>query len=393
MRHCATSDRTDSFVEAGQGTLTLSVIRAGAAVLTVLLTACTLTSAMQSDPRVQGDLQSAALARIRKDSTRAPTFRFSDGIPQLVEVRIPLPRNAHDDPVGMAIAFLTEYRDLYGLHDPVAELYPGRIVADESGQHVFLRQRRDQVSVFASEIVVHLEDNAVIATNRSFLREIPPVTRPTISAERAKRIAISDGGPGRMVGLPKLIYFNPSLFMTEASLAAHGLEAHTSQAWQISVQNGDGAWKYFVDSQSGRVLFRLDLRPSHAPQKQLRIRSAGGTLAFICSYGSATEWFDQNGLKAGASPDTEGMSAFSSVNKIYDYFYATLHRHSWNGSDGDINVILGDGTTPPGAFFNGLCHHFVFSPGYSRLNIIAHEVTHVSYHRLSASLEPTKPAH
>ena len=59
---------------------------------------------------------------------------------------------------------------------------------------------------------------------------------------------------------------------------------------------GEGDWFYFIDAHSGAVLFRLNLRPTHSPNKDISIRTANNTAGFGCLYFGATDWFNQNGV-------------------------------------------------------------------------------------------------
>ena len=290
-----------------------------------------------------------------------------------------MPSSTPDDPVIRALDFLEKYRDLYLLWDPRSQLFLDHIVRNELGQHVFFGQRRDEVPVFAAEIAVHLSKDAIIGTNGNYLTEIPAFPPPVISEKRAETIALEYVGDenAQRVGEPKLVYFNARLFMTPADISNRNLGADTHQAWQLTLQ-GDAniTGIYFIDAQTGAVLFRLDVSPTHAPSKDLSIRTANNTTGFLCTFGGAANWFDENGLLPGASPDAEASNAFNFANQVYDFYYNNFHRHSWNNNGGELSMILDDGRTTPNASFDGLCKHFIFSNNFATLDVLAHEFTH-----------------
>jgi Zn-dependent metalloprotease len=330
------------------------------------------------------DPQALALNELRSQSKQPPKIQFEAGIPRFVSVQVPITKDASGDPVVRALDFLERYRDLYRIADPRAQLYLEYSVANETGQHIFFGQRRDDLPVFGAQLAVHLSNDAVIATNGNYLTDIPHVRPPAIDEKRAEIIALKDMGANtQQIGQPKLAYFNRRLFTTPAEIANSELDGETHQTWRLTVvHNHDGrAYTYFVDAQTGAVLFRLNLSPSHAPQKDFHILTAnknGGGFVF-CSYFSPTDWFDENGPVSGTTPSNEGFGAFNFTHQIYDFFHDKNdpHWHLWNGHvDTTVRVGLDYGHLPGNAQFTPVCNHALFGTGMATLDIMAHEITH-----------------
>jgi Zn-dependent metalloprotease len=329
------------------------------------------------------DPQAIALDKLRAQSEQPPKIHFEADIPRFVSLQVPMPKDAPDDPVARALDFLERYRDFYRIQNPRAQLYLERSVANETGQHIFFGQRRDDIPVFGAQLAVHLSKDAVIATNGNYLTDIPHFLPPAVDEKRAETIALKDMGVNaERIGQLKLVYFNRRLFMTPAEIASSELDGDTHQAWRLTVvHNSEGhAYSYFIDAQTGVVLFRLNLSPSHAPQKDFHILTAnnnGGGFV-VCSFFSPTDWFDENGQVPGTTPDPEGHKANIFLHQIYNFFHNNKpHWHLWNGHvDTTVRLGLDYGHLPRNAMFTPICNHALFGDNMATLDIVAHEITH-----------------
>lgn len=344
-----------------------------------LLLAFVLFFAGCAKVRAVEDPQALALDRLRAESKQPPKIHFEAGIPRFVSLQVPVSADTPDDPVLRALEFLDRYRDFYRIQDPKSQFYLERAIANETGEHVFFGQRGGDVPVFGAQLAVHLSQNAITSTNGFYLTDIPQFPSPAIDEKRAETIALKDlGADAERIGQLKLVCFNRRLFMTPVEIANSRLDSDTHQAWRLTTgQKGAArAWMYFIDAQTGNVLSRLNLTPNHAAQKDFRIRTANNAgETFPCGFARPTDWFDENGVRPGATPDAEGHNAFNFTHQIYSFFYNNFHQHSWNGRDGVIGLILDD-AEQPNAAFDSLCGHFVFRDNWATLDIVAHEITH-----------------
>ena len=331
------------------------------------------------DRRVQ-DPQAVALDKLRRESKQPPRIHFEAGIPRFVSIQVPVPTGTPDDPVVRALDFLERYPDLYRIEDPRSQLYLDRIVTNEMGEHLFFGQRRDDIPVFGAQLAVHLSNDTVIATNGNYLTDIPRFSPPAIDEKRAEAIAMTDmGANAERIGQPKLVYFNRRLFMTPAEIANSELDGDTHRAWRLTIIDSreSAGWIYFIDSQNGAILLRLNLSPSHAPNKDFIIRTANNGAVLVCGiYGmQITGWFDENGILPGAAPDAEGNDGFTFAHQVYDYFYSTFHRHSWDAHEERVQVMLDHGGVA-NAQFATWCNQFEFRDKFATLDVVAHEITH-----------------
>ena len=319
------------------------------------------------------DPQGLALNRLRAESTLPVRIDLTDGLPHFVSGRFALSAGAAADPVLRALDFLTRYRDLYRLPEPRSQLYLNRIVSDELGQHVFFGQRRDERSVFGAELAVHLGADAVLAVNGNYLTELPPAMPPALKASAAEAIALAhvNCANASRAGQPRLVYFNPRLFDPASAGAT------TRLAWQLTVADcSEGDWFYFIDANSGEVLSRLSLSPTHAAQEDFRIRTGNNLSPLRCQYAMATEWFTEKGLLPMVTPDAEGIHAFNFTHQVYEFYFDSFHRHSWDGNEGRTAILLDHLGLSRNAGFLALCNNFAFGDNMATLDVIAHELTH-----------------
>ena len=348
----------------------------------LLLTTCITGRRAQEPPKPSAGPQATALDKLRAESKQPPKIRFESGIPQFVSVQVPVPSDIPDDPVIRAIDFLERYSDLYRIDNPRSQLYLERITTTESGQHIFFGQRRNEMPVFAAQLAVHINGNEIIATNGNYLTDIPVLPPPAIDEKNAETIALKHmtSEEAQRIGVPKLVYFDASLFMTQAEIDNSKMDSKTHQAWRLTViGSGVNSWMYFIDAQNGTVLFRLNLSPTHAPQKDFNIRTANNAgETWFCGFSTPTNWFDENGPIRGATPapDAEGNNADNFTHQVYDFFYNNFHRHSWNDNEHTVWVILDDFDWAGNAAFVSVCGHFVFGDFQATLDFLAHEVTH-----------------
>jgi Zn-dependent metalloprotease len=130
--------------------------------------------------------------------------------------------------------FLARHGTLYGITDP-RSLYVIRVAGDASGHHVFFGQRRNRVTVLGAQLAVHMASGQITATNGIYLNDTPVSTTPVVSSQaaaaRAKRTA---GAGSRVLGVPRLVVFDPALLMTSEELAVRHVAARARLAWRVT---------------------------------------------------------------------------------------------------------------------------------------------------------------
>lgn len=102
-----------------------------------------------------------------------------------------LPRNHPATAENLALAFLDQYAELFGITDPFTELYVRKVKVDQGGNHhVWLQQIYEGIPVFHAKLIVHLDNvGRVTGVTGFFVPGITLNTVPLINEEEAKRIA------------------------------------------------------------------------------------------------------------------------------------------------------------------------------------------------------------
>jgi Zn-dependent metalloprotease len=309
------------------------------------------------------DPRAPALEALRKESAVPPQVRFESGILRFAQIQVPV---EDKDPERAAAAFVAAHRDLYGIEDSDS-FYVRRVLRDESGDHVFLGQRRDDVRVLDAELSIHIRDGEVIATAGAYVPEVPASTAPVVTADSAKaRAAKAAGSKATVAGEPRLNFYAPGLLNPEKTPVARLI-------WRITTLNDAGAIEHYVDALNGKVLRSI---ATAQDAQQLAIGSNNNGGEFGCAFLSHSGWFNENGTLPGAAPDAEGFKAFTNAKTIYDFWRNQLGRDSWDGLGGGTRDELDDGASAANAAFIPFCGHFVFGDNMSTLDVMAHELTH-----------------
>lgn len=315
-------------------------------------------------------------------SSVKPVIVYDGEVPSHVEVRVPVEKYDPEEPVSAALEFLESYRNFYRLEEPAAQLVPGRLWRDETGEHVFFQQQFNGILVHAGELAVHMKDGMVLGTNGHYLPEIRDFGEPKFDVYRAIDIATraAGGHPNDLASSVRLMIFNGKLF-------GH-TDTSTRLAWTLAVrpdcdEGSCETFDYFVDAMTGEVIY-VESRSIHC-DKDFDINTANGTTSSTCwnsPFETADdEMYDEDGRWCGvfegcANTTPEGFAAFNFSHQVYDYFAGTFGRCGWDGDDAQLEVMINVGFMPANAEYNRGCDYIAFSPGYVQLDAFAHEYTH-----------------
>lgn len=349
----------------------------GLVVAALLAAAGVFVWTQSSGERKLGALESA--------SKEPLTLELEQGVPRFMLGEVPVEGTT---PTDRSYAFLERHSDVYALDKPQEELEVVDVESGETLTHVHLQQKQGDIPVYGGNLVMHLDGDHVVATNGRYLAEVPDL-EAEVEAESAINAARkSSGVEDAAEAKPTLTYFDADLLMTPEEREASKLDGETHLAWQVDVEGADAegravARRSFVDALSGEVLFAFDLIHTHAATKRMRIFSAGGTGGDApprqCNYSRAVQWFDQNGVLANMTPDAEGTAASRSLHTVFDYFFDTFHRHSFNGNDG-LTVLMLDVVEnwlpSQNAAYWPACNLILFNNDMSTLDVLAHEFAH-----------------
>ncbi len=349
---------------------------AGIAVVALLIASGVVVWTQSSGER-------SPLGALQTSSGEPVTIQMDQGVPRFVKGSIPVPG---ETPTERSYEYLERNSELYALEAPRKELEVADVETSPGVAHVRLQQKEGEVPVYGGELVVHVEGADVVSTSGTYLADVPPL-EPKVEAESALEAAMKEAGVEKAGGAkPELTYFDADLAMTPAERKEADLDESTHLAWLVDLtgigaDRGLVARRAFVDAQTGEVLWAYDLIQTHVPQKNIWIRTSNsGGPGWFCSVPGATDWFNSTGVWPGASPDAEGTAAFTFINQIYDYFYNTFHRHSFDGADRQMPLNLDFVDVSPldkdNAAWIPTCNHWVFNDNMVTLDITAHEFTH-----------------
>lgn len=355
---------------------------------------------------VDNPAQVGAMRDLEQSSSDPVEIRFDGNVPRFARFRIPIEGTLPDDPVVQTLDFLERFNALYGLDDPRSQLYLQRVRTGPDGvRHVFYHQKIGDIPVFASGVAVHLSDDQYLAASARHLPAVidaarPPVEdvwpeRPSrrlshedrdITAADAEMLALQDfdGSDAEVSGEPVLVYYDGGL-IGEPDIGIR-------LAWKLHIQGigqetgRPSSWLYIVDARTGDILLGYDEYPRHAPNKKYNIRTANNA-DITCGTNSSADvqWFDENGVLSGVSPDADGQDAFDFIDQTYDYYQSTFDYHGWDGNDNKtirVLVHVDSGWTNASSWSRGC---LIFGDGMVTRDIVAHEFTH-SIDRHTASL-------
>jgi len=322
--------------------------------------------ALRLDAGAADARQMAGLARLRQDSAVDPVFLIDRGSVRWGTFELTVPAAVAADPVARAEWFTGVYSDALRLDDPACELQ----LRDRSpdGQNVFFRQLYGGIPVFPGEVMVQLDGDKVVGVSGGSVPGITLDPTPHISAEQAGALVEAQPGGPLVQGETQLRYFNSSLL--------GGPNPETYLAWQVPA--GDVA--YFVDAESGAVLFRHSR--TH-PAYEIEVWDAHENVhPALCDewWNVATRWCDEHGCNGQQDP--EGYAAWANLYWVWHWWSGALWRDSYD-NDGatawlTVHTLYLDpqGRVGPNGLWTN-CGWLIFSDGYAfSRDTIGHEFFH-----------------
>ena len=331
-------------------------------------------------PPIPDAKQFASWQKLQEASETEPSAVFEHGIPRGLLVDVGVTPSAN--PVKEALEFLGDYRYLFRMRDPAAELVPVGVTTDGDGtEHVELLQRSGAAAVVGAGITVHLLDHRVVGTSGAWVHPLPVITRPVVDRLTATKTARRAAGPGsRATGPARLQLFNRGLFT--------GKTTRTVPVWTVNVYTPENAdleqaatvQQHLIDTSTGEVVWVMPLQTDHARNRQRHVATANGEGTLLC-FGwpltPGTDEYRESGPVAGYTPgtDVDADAMFAASATVYDFFFDNFHRHSWGGNDNTMHVVT-DTAPANNAFFTPFCAQIRFGDLFTSLDVMAHEFTH-----------------
>lgn len=343
------------------------------------------------EPRREGQ------QRLEEESALPPSVFYQKEETSFVSSRLDVSVDS-TDPVIRALDYLYDYRDLYGLADPQAQLFLDRVENEGERDEIWLVTFGQRVlgrELVGSQLVVRLSGNEITGSGGNYLPAVQKVRDVPRRNESAAREAARGAVPGEVdgeLGEPRLVYFNEGLLRGEP-------DPDTHLAWRFSFYGTDletgvpASWEVWVSAEDGSELWlRQGEEGSNPPDKKFLIETAGNTGPRISCWdfpGVTVDdpWFDENGSLPqypgpGADTFLDGSDAFDYVHGTYDYYHDRFGRHGWNDKDGKVHVMVHVGGTAGAgdqytnaAFVKG-CGHVQFGEDFVQPDLFAHEYSH-----------------
>jgi hypothetical protein len=370
----------------------------GACATLALLPACEAPEASEPAPAEAPEVEAsedaliaeaaevAALRSLRAASRVAVEHRSERGVVRSLRCDVTPAAAVGNDPLALALNFLTTYKGLYGLTSPTSQLFLDRIQSDARIKHLHLHQRHQNLPVLGGELVLHLEGRRILGTGGHLLRDLPVLPDARLTAARAEALAV-DGVPLRApstVAEPRQVVF-------VGDPAANGVRA-VRRAFEISLRGPSAHsgeprhYLVYVDALDGRI---LEAQPQEQDLKMILVQSAQNTTSDDC-FDAAWEnqevsWFTQVGATGAYDADddlfTDGADAAAFSHTVYDWFSNTLGHQGIDDADHIVRSMVHVGMNWTNASYSPGCGDISFGDGFAQLDIFAHEFTHGVDHK------------
>ena len=351
-----------------------------------LVVRCAYAAEAGAASQIQTEQQQAAgLSRLGQASQTPMTFKLQRGAVKHAELEVPAPANIGAEPLAIAQWFLRDHRAALRLTNPDAQLQLVRRSRD--GQHLFFRQRHNGIPVFPATLGVHLDGTLVRGLGGNYVPDINLPATPRLTAAEAEDLALlaalGDGlqrlgdGSVRMAdgsvrialkGDTQLRYVVPSLLGRS--------DPNTYLAWQVNLMGKTSPMTLFIDAFTGEVVLK-QTHEMHEFDLEYLYTVRGDTSSACWVFTDTEEWFDEDGVVDGATPDAEGFQAFNNIKAIYNYWKNRFGRDSYDNDGEEIEMYIDVGQNWRNAnYTGGICDIFQFGNNMTANDVMGHEFSH-----------------
>jgi len=290
--------------------------------------------------------------------------------------------------------------EISGLDNKGTNVTAERTMADKMGnKHIRMSQKYQGLTVVGAEIIVHIDkQNRIFQINGKYLPAPSLSVIPSIKAETALKIGLDEqqGKPGlRVSSDPKLVIYGGRLAY-----------------FYVIEHNGPdvGQWRYYVDAQTGKLLFRynnIQYAPptpgngSHQSISGNRLAGEDGTVVTMMGwldtptsnyfmYNFNDLWgiydvdvgdWEQQATSSWSTADRAAVSAGNNFETVQDYVSNEIGFNSFNNAGAFARANVHEGTNEVNAWWDGTDFHFGDGDGVdadplTSLDIVAHEYGH-----------------
>ena len=367
----------------------------------------------------------------KNDSTLNVILNKSNGTPRYIsfnDIKKSLQKNAASgNLVNNSLTLIASNTDLFKIKDPVNELKLSRRSTDTAGRiHLRFSQFLKNIEVWGKEITFHYkQDGSLYSVNAAyiptpeiqFIEKIDSLTAVTLAirslqkqsqfsliSENIKSLLHYQGPEG-----VKCLWDDPATGKVYLS-------------WRVTIRlNIQENWVVLVNANNGDILCKFNQTPNQGPvsaraydaigrqqtihvynidtaffmidasraiwiPNQNNILNAPKGALWTVNYNSlfSGEYFDNFTSNNNTWKDSVAVSAHNNAGIVYQYFFDTFNRRSFDDSGSTIMSVVHwpdvDGKPLDNAFWNG---NFVvygdgvtYRPFAAGLDVVAHEITH-----------------
>lgn len=330
--------------------------------------------------------QALAALQARSDAQIEAIFDTLTGVakfvaPRHADDRLPYTPTAIEvgNPEAIARGFLDQNRALFGLRSAADELRLLRLEPDlQLGfSHVRLDQVYRGLPVFGRQLVVHLDpQERIVAVNGQFHPGIELAIEPTLSAEQAMEVALTNLRREQLLPFELAkITIVPAPEETQLAVYVDKRGAATL-VWQVTILTAGplGQWTYFVNARRPTVVHAID---GVMPLKRRRTFTAQNTTRI-----PGRLLIDEG----ERSRDPVAQAAHDGAGVVYDYYFNTFKRDSIDGQGMPLVSTVNFGSDPQDAENAAWVGEYgqmiygdggrIFRPLPYGLDVIGHEFSH-----------------
>lgn len=286
------------------------------------------------------------------------------------------------DVVKRAHQFLKEYKDVYHLRNPRAELKLSSQTTDELGMtHVVFQQRYRGVPVYGARLKVHFKkDGSIASVNGSYLPNIENLSAtPKFTDEQA--IALAKDALKTKLGInddvlaklelqhssPQLYIYNHGLFaqQRETSFLVRRLALYSAKTALNQV--------FYINAQTGAIVHTVDNLQNAKSRETYTLAD--------CFDESGTLIYNESGLVG--PDDVQAATIHEYAGKVYDYYANAFGRDSYDNlgaklksyahyqevTDSTCSVVANANWDPDLRIMR-------YGENFLSLDIAGHEITH-----------------
>ena len=323
----------------------------------------------------------AALRALEEVSLRPVDPLVVEGHLHLVELALPM---VEDSPMARALSAADLLGPIFGVPEGGAGFRIDQVEAEplEAENSVVLTRQFDGVDLLGADLSVRFEGSTVVSVAGEVDFPAPRAAEWRLGPAAIREAALAALDPdARLLGEARPVFYNADIGRGDRQPRTG---AATRPAWRLYAHGrpGDeaprGHYEVLVDADTGEALAATHLGDTcRDDDMDLDVLDAGHSESSTCylldSFQVST-CCTEEGCDGGI-PD-QARTADGHARTIYAWYYDTLCRRGWDGSDGQIEFIVRYGEDFRNAAFSPVCDYTYFGDEYATLDIMAHEFTH-----------------